>query len=69
MFNAFDFLSILIIAGNSYFGYQTGIIACLFYILSGFLGMWAAQSFAPEPKFNFYLVFLAVAAVVAPEKV
>jgi len=47
-----------------YFGYQTGIVASIFYILSGFVGLFMAQKYCPEPNINFYLVFAASAVCV-----
>ncbi|MBN1621871.1 MAG: CvpA family protein [Endomicrobiales bacterium] len=65
MFNIFDSITLIIIVLSTYFGFRTGVVASLFYVLSGFIGMWAAQTFAPEPKMNFYLVFIATAGVVS----
>jgi membrane protein required for colicin V production len=64
MFNFFDIFVLVIVGSCVYFGYQTGIIASIFYILSGFVGMWAANKFAPNPGVNFYLVFFAGAGTV-----
>ena len=61
----FDTLAIAIIAFSAYFGLRTGAIASLFYIISGFTGMWAAQHFARDPGVMFYLVFFATAGIIA----
>ncbi|MCB4791353.1 MAG: CvpA family protein [Elusimicrobia bacterium] len=62
--NIFDLAVVALLAASIYFGYKTGIITSFFYVLSGFIGMWAAQEFVNEPKLNYYLVFLASAGVV-----
>jgi uncharacterized membrane protein required for colicin V production len=62
--NLFDLLVVALLAASIFFGYKTGIVTSIFYVLSGFVGMWAAQSFSSEPKINFYLVFFAAAGVV-----
>lgn len=62
--NYFDLVVLLLVAASVYFGYKTGIITSLFYILSGFIGMWVAQKYANGLKFDFYVVFMATAASV-----
>ncbi len=64
MFNVFDVIALLMMGFGAYFGFETGIIASIFYISSGFVGMWAAQRYVPEPGLQFYVVFLAGAGVV-----
>ncbi|HBU68790.1 MAG TPA: hypothetical protein DEE98_00220 [Elusimicrobia bacterium] len=63
MFNYFDLLSIILIVFGAFFGFQTGIIASIFYIASGFAGMWAADRFAEGSGIGFYLIFAAGAGV------
>ncbi len=64
MFNYFDFIVIGLIVCCGYLGFQTGILASLFYILSGFVGIWAAQEFSDKFDTNFYLLFFAAAGIV-----
>ena len=64
MFNFFDGIVLILIIGGGYLGSQTGILASLFYILSGFVGIWAAQEFSSKFDINFYLMFFAGAGAV-----
>jgi uncharacterized membrane protein required for colicin V production len=64
MFNYFDGIVLALITIGGYLGFQTGILASLFYILSGFVGIWAAQEFSNKFDANFYLLFFASAGVV-----
>jgi uncharacterized membrane protein required for colicin V production len=62
--NFFDIVALAIVALSVYCGYQIGVIASFFYVVSGFVGIWAAQKFSPQPGMNFYLVFFAGVGVV-----
>lgn len=62
--NSYDLFAFILIGGCTYFGYKTGIIASLFYILSGFAGMWAAQSLVKDIDTNFYVIFFMCSGVV-----
>jgi len=64
MFNIFDVIVIALLLGFGYLGYETGILASLFYILSGFVGIWAAQEFSSRIDINFYLLFFTAAGIV-----
>jgi membrane protein required for colicin V production len=64
MFNIFDAVTLAIVLLCAYFGYNTGIIASLFYMASGFAGMWAAHVYSAKLGMNFYLTFILAAAVV-----
>jgi uncharacterized membrane protein required for colicin V production len=64
MFNFFDVIVSIIMLACGYFGFNTGIIASVFYVLSGFAGMWAAQKFSAQLNMDFYLVFGIVALAV-----
>lgn len=59
MFNYFDVITLLIVLAACFFGFQTGIIASLFYVASGFIGMFVARTFSPGPGMKFYLFFAA----------
>jgi len=59
MFNIYDCIALALILGGGYLGFETGILASLFYILSGFVGIWAAQEFSSKFDINFYLMFFA----------
>lgn len=62
MFNIFDVVSIILILSCAYFGFSTGIIASVFYVSSGYAGMWVAHKFSAQWGMNFYLVFILAAA-------
>ena len=64
MFNAFDLIALAFILGFGYLGFETGILASLFYILSGFVGIWAAQEFSTKIDAKFYLFFFGGAGIV-----
>ena len=64
MFNIFDSIVIVLVMGFGFLGFETGILASLFYILSGFVGIWAAQEFTTKIGMGFYLVFFACAGIV-----
>jgi uncharacterized membrane protein required for colicin V production len=64
MFNFFDVIVIALLLGFGYLGYETGILASLFYVLSGFVGIWAAQEFSSRIDINFYMLFFAAAGIV-----
>jgi uncharacterized membrane protein required for colicin V production len=64
MFNFFDVIVIVVAGLTAFLGFQTGILSSLFYIGSGFVGMWAAQHYAPGTGGEFYLVFVLVAGFV-----
>ncbi|MFH1369424.1 MAG: CvpA family protein [Elusimicrobiota bacterium] len=65
MFNIFDVIILIIAILCAYFGFSTGVIASMFYVCSGFAGMWAAHKFSVQLGMNFYLVFaMASIAVV-----
>jgi len=64
MFNLFDGIVLALIMCGGYLGFETGILASLFYILSGFVGIWAAQEFSDKFDINFYLMFFAGAGIV-----
>ena len=64
MFNYFDVIVIALLLGFGYLGYETGILASLFYVLSGFVGIWAAQEFSSKIDLNFYILFFTAAGIV-----
>ena len=64
MFNIFDIIVIVLVLGFGYLGFETGILASLFYILSGFVGIWAAQEFSAKIDINFYVMFFGGAGIV-----
>jgi uncharacterized membrane protein required for colicin V production len=64
MFNFFDVIVIALVIGFGYLGYETGILASLFYVLSGFVGIWAAQEFSSKIDLNFYILFFTSAGIV-----
>ena len=64
MFNIFDIATLALVLLCAYFGYNTGIIASVFYMASGFAGMWAAHAYAARLGLNFYVAFVLAAAVV-----
>lgn len=64
MFTIFDALVIALLALCAYFGFNTGIVASIFYVSSGFAGMWAAHKYAGQLNMNFYLLFILAAAAV-----
>lgn len=64
MFNLFDLVAGLVIVAAGFFGYQTGLLASVFYMVSGFVGMFVAQKFAAQLGINFYVLFFLAAAVV-----
>jgi len=61
MFTIFDGITLLFLLAGAYCGFKTGIIASIFYIASGFAGMWVAQHYVPVPGVKFYVYFLAAA--------
>lgn len=63
--NGFDIFALVLGLLCFYFGFHTGIIASVFYVASGFVGMWAAQAYAAKFGLNFYVAFLCAAASVA----
>lgn len=60
MYNSVDIIcgAILLILGL--FGYHTGAIASVFYVASGFVGVFVAQKYATNLHVNFVVLFLAV---------
>jgi uncharacterized membrane protein required for colicin V production len=62
--NIFDAAILIIVLLCAYFGFNTGVIASVFYMASGFAGMWAAHEFSVRLGLNFYLTFVLAAAVV-----
>jgi len=64
MFNIFDVVILVLVALGAYFGFSTGIIASIFYMSSGFAGMWAAHKFSSQLGINFYILFVLAAGIV-----
>lgn len=64
MFNYFDLVVLAVLALSGFFGFQTGILSTVFYVSSGFFGMWAAQKYSQGPGTKFYFIFLAGAGCV-----
>lgn len=62
--NLFDAVILLVVFACAYFGFNTGIVASVFYMASGFAGMWAAHEFAARLGMNFYITFAIAAAIV-----
>lgn len=63
--NSFDVFTLAVCLVCFYFGFKTGIITSIFCVASGFVGIWAAQTYAVKLGMNFYLMFLCSAAAVA----
>ncbi|MFC1500865.1 CvpA family protein [Elusimicrobiota bacterium] len=64
MFNYFDVLTIFVILGLCYLGFRTGIVSNIFYVSSGFIGMFVAHKFYKQLEMDFHLFFISVALCV-----
>ncbi|OGS18617.1 MAG: hypothetical protein A2219_02110 [Elusimicrobia bacterium RIFOXYA2_FULL_50_26] len=64
MFNYFDVIVAALMIAGGYFGFQTGGAASLFYMGSGFAGIWTAHRFAHTPGVKYVLFFVAGAGAV-----
>jgi uncharacterized membrane protein required for colicin V production len=65
MFNVFDVIVIIITSLCVFFGFQTGVLASIFYILSGFIGMLAATRYSPKSTgSSFFIIFFAYSGAV-----
>ncbi len=61
VFNGFDIIVAIFILVFCLVGFKTGIVSTLFYISSGYIGLFVASKYSAVLKMNFYLVFFLVA--------
>jgi len=64
MFNFIDVIIAALIISGGFFGFQTGAVASIFYLGSGFAGIWAARHFTQGPGIKYFLIFIAGAGLV-----
>jgi uncharacterized membrane protein required for colicin V production len=60
MYNSVDIICAAVLLVLGLFGYRTGAIASIFYLVSGFAGVLAAQKFSAALHVPFAVLFLAV---------
>ena len=59
MYNSVDIICAAALLILGLFGYHTGAIASVFYLASGFVGVFIAQKFAAALHVNFMVLFVA----------